>query len=188
MTSSIDTALLVRLAIMVGAGAALYYVARSTSHPEPPLAPSFPSSTEPPLEKHPAVVGSEIPFPFDLRELDDQFPDFERPRIHNYYFRETDLVNGPNDPNSFYDEFFIECETPKTGERWTDSFFVGTPNGLKSAMAEEHKKFMVCNKTIVVSSYDLASILRGVLQSYAEGQALEAEAEQESAQPDPYNP
>ena len=179
-----DTALLFRLAIMVAAGAALFYVARSTSQPEPPLSPPFPQEPEPVLGKQPAAVGSELPFPFDVREIEEQFPDFERPNILNYYFRETDLEKGPPDADSFYDEFFIECETPETGARWTDSFFVTTPNGLKAVMAEEHKKFIACNKTIVVTRYDLASVLRAVLTSYAEGGEMEAAAQRELSQSD----
>jgi len=169
----------IKLVIVIGAACVLFLLARLTSTISyAQAAPSWTPEAEPP-KKVPAVVGSELPFPFDVRDLYQEFPEFNRPNVRNYYFRETDLVTGPADPTSFFDEFLIDLESPKTGERWTDSYFVGTPDGIKAAMREENKEFVCCTKTIIVAEFDLASILRAVLQLYAEADAVEKVSDQQ---------
>lgn len=165
---------LVKLALLSGAATALYLLARHLSRasepsdlaaaldPEPP---SFPEPVKPPVP----LVGHEIPFPLDVRQLEAKYgPGFARPHILNYYFRHTDLVEGPSDPEDLYDEFFVELENPEHEHRWTTSFHVATPKGLKRVMQEDRSDFLYGEGTIIVPRFDLAVILRAVLEHYAE--------------------
>ncbi len=131
--------------------------------PEPP---------QPELElprRPPAQVGYEIPFPFDVRELEAKYgAGFWRPIVRNYFFRETDLITGPPDPEDFYDEFLIECEHPETGYRWWTGFYVATPKGLARVMAEGRTDFLYGDSTIIVRRFDLKTIVRAVMESFAE--------------------
>ena len=55
-----------------------------------------------------AVVGAELPFPIHVPEIKrDADGKYNRPEFLNYYFEETDLVRGPEDPASFYDHFYL---------------------------------------------------------------------------------
>ena len=123
-------------------------------------------------------VGRELRFPFDIRELESELEekyglDFFRPKILNYYFQHTDLETGPADPTDFYDEFFVELENPKDGHRWTSSYWVTTPAGLTHQMNENHEDTIWGHGTLVVKRFDLGTILRSILESYAEAHATE---------------
>ena len=67
--------------------------------PEPvvdePVVIATPRSTG----KEPAVVGADLPFPIHVPEIKrDADGRYNRPEFLNYYFEETDLVRGPENP------------------------------------------------------------------------------------------
>src|SRR5436309_16103619 len=58
--------------------------------------------------KEPAVVGADLPFPINVPEIRrDADGRYNRPEFLNYYFEETDLVRGPENPAAFYDDFYL---------------------------------------------------------------------------------
>jgi hypothetical protein len=115
--------------------------------------------------REPGVVGKEIPFPFDIRELEQKYgPELKRPRILNYYFKTTDLIEGPQDPENFVDEFFVEFENPDDDHRWTSTNTIVTPRGISNTLAETADKFLYGDGMIIVPRYDLAMILRAVIE------------------------
>src|SRR5262245_17370507 len=61
-----------------------------------------------PLNK-PTPVGADLPFPVSLPAI-ERDPDgkYNRPEFLNYYFDSIDLGSGPEDPESFCDDFFVE--------------------------------------------------------------------------------
>jgi hypothetical protein len=68
-----------------------------------------------PKRKEPAVVGAELPFPIHVPPINrDEDGRYNRPEFLNYYFEERDLVRGPENPGSFYDDFMCWCATLKT--------------------------------------------------------------------------
>lgn len=165
---------LAKIGLLSGAATALYLLARHLSRASEPSDLSAALDPEPPLFPEPAkpavpLVGYEIPFPLDVRELESKYgPGFARPNILNYYFRHTDLVEGPPDPEDLYDEFFVELENLEHEHRWTTSFHVATPKGLERVMREDRSAFVYGEGTIIVPRFDLATILRAVLERYAE--------------------
>jgi hypothetical protein len=165
---------LAKIALLSGAATVLYLLARHLS--QAPRSSDLPVALDPeplsfsePVKPVVPPVGYEIPFPLDVRELEAKYgPGFARPNILNYYFRHTDLVEGPRDPEDFYDEFFVELENPEHEHRWTTSFHVATPKGLERVMREDGSEFVYGEGTIIVPRFDLATILRAVLERYAE--------------------
>jgi len=181
---------LLKLLILAIAAFALFAIARMASASAEqagalsPLPPEEPEPAPAPPNR-PATIGSEIPFPFDVRELEAEYgPDYYRPIIRNYYFRSTDLATGPADPANFHDEFCLELEDSDTGAQWTDSFPVATPAGLDSALQSDKADKVWVGRMLIIRRYDLALILRSALERYAEQRArrddMDAEAELKS--------
>lgn len=176
-----------KVALVVACAFALFALSRSLSsraeHNHTMPVPS--DSLEPPFKRPPSVtpkVGSELPFPFDMRRLEAELeakygPDFFRPVILNYYFGHMDIATGPPNPADFYDEFYIEFENPDEGHRWTSSYWVTTPAGLARQMDEERSNAIWGYGTLVVRRFDLETILRAILEDYAESHAGQADTE-----------
>ncbi len=114
-------------------------------------------------------VGSEIPFPFEVREFEAEFGNnFSLPKVLNYYFRNIDLVTGPPNATDFYDEFFVQMENRDDGHQWTASYWVTTPGGIEHKMAEDGDDAFWGNDVLVVKRFDLKTILRAVLERYVD--------------------
>jgi hypothetical protein len=113
----------------------------------------------------PSLVGSEIPFPFDIRELEQQYgPNVKRPRLLNYYFTKVDLISGPTVPDDFVDEFCVELENQDDNHRWTSTYTIATPKGLSNLLARDGYRYVYGDGMIIVPRYDLSAILRAVLE------------------------
>ena len=158
----------IKLLILGGSAFVLFRLAQGASSASeiaalpPVFVPPDPSRGGP---NPPAVTGSDIPFPFDVRELEAELaPDAHRPRVLNYNFRHIDLRQGPSDPESFLDDFDIELENPQSGHRWTATYVVGTPGGLSAAMNDSRDPYAWGNDMLFVRRYDLATILKAVLE------------------------
>src|SRR5260370_3533936 len=172
--------LVLKIAVMEAWGSALFSVARFLSgdcagHTSPlpyTIERARPSSTPDSERKSPPRVGNELPFPLDVDELEVELeekygPDFFRPKILNYFFRNTDLETGPMDPTDFFDQFVIELENPEDGYQWTQSAMVTTPKGLGRMMAENREDAVWEKNLLVVKRFDLSLILRSVLEDCA---------------------
>src|SRR5437879_9479116 len=70
------------------------------------------------------LVGSEIPFPFDIREITDNLQDDSYPRMVNYYFDNTSLTNGPSSKLDFFDELHLEFINPADGHKWNPTYII----------------------------------------------------------------
>jgi hypothetical protein len=114
------------------------------------------------------LVGNELPLPVDVAALLERYGNTLIPRLHNYYFRQTDLQTGPADPAAFHDELFVELEDPGSGHRWTARFPVATPAGLARVMDEDRSDFIYDTDTIIIRRYDIALILEAVFEFYAQ--------------------
>ena len=132
-------------------------------------------------------IGSELPFPFDIRELEDALeakygPDFFRPRVLNYYFQNMNMETGPADPTDFFDAFAVEFENPENGWRWTASFWVTTPAGLVRQMNARREDSVWGTGTLIVRRFDLKTILWAVIEDCAASRAEHKSAESEEQQ------
>jgi hypothetical protein len=159
----IDVIKLLVLVVLAGIlGIARYFSAMPAHDQFRPLPPD-------PLEeqrtRHVPAVGKEIAFPFDIREFEAQYgPDFKRPSILNYYFTATDLIKGPPDPEAFYDSFSIEFLNEDDNHRWTSEYTIATPQGIDQHMADNRYKAQYGDGMIILRRYDLADILRAVVE------------------------
>src|SRR5437763_6158606 len=171
----------IKLLILGGSALVLFRLAQGASSASevaalpPEFVPPDPSRGGP---NPPAVTGRDIPFPFDVRELEAELAsDARRPRVLNYNFRRIDLRQGPSDPESFLDDFDIELENPQSGHRWTATYVVGTPAGLGATMHQGNDSYAWGNDMLFVRRYDLATILKAVLERNSDSGQEESVAE-----------
>ena len=174
--------LVIKLAVLLACAFGLFLVGRLLSRESenqvllPQLVPPQSESESRLFPKPAPRVGRELPFPFDMRELEAELetkygPDFVRPKILNYYFLHTDLETGPADPANFYDDFYVEFENPANGYSWTSSYWVTTPAGLSRQIDESREAAIWGNSTLIVKRFDLKTILQAILKDYAEAHA-----------------
>src|SRR5437764_4833010 len=178
-------ALTIKVLILGGSALVRFKLAQSaTSVEAAALPPAMIPPHAPTDESKPsAVSGSDIPFPFDVRELEAELgPRARRPHVLNYNFRHIDLRQGPSDPESFLDDFYIEFENPKSGHRWTAAYIVGTPEGLEATMDQATDPYVWGGDILFVRRYDLATILRAVLERNSDSGEEEEPLDEETAE------
>jgi len=135
--------------------------------PEPRATLRDAPAPEPPDNRKPApaLVGRDLPFPIKLIPLTSDDGKYNRPNFLNYYFGKTDLVKGPEDPSSFFDEFFLEAQDPATKHRWTYEYTVASPSGLQSVMSEERFASLYFDgPLVIVPRWDIEMILHTVTE------------------------
>jgi hypothetical protein len=154
----------------------------SSEYPPPP----FPDAPEDYTDsKKPAVIGSELPFPVGLPPV-ERLPNgrYNRPKVLNYYFSNLDLKSGPENPRSFCDQLFVEFEAPETGAVWTSEYTVASPFGLQDLLDQTGQNLAFDGAMIIVPRWDMAQILRTVLDDvvdkYAEPGPESGENEKDS--------
>lgn len=145
-----------------------------TPLPEPvsdePVVIAAPRSTG----KEPAVVGADFPFPIHIPEIKrDVDGRYNRPEFLNYYFEKTDLVRGPENPTSFYDDFYLLVRDIENSHTALYKYFVATPAGLQKAMDDEHLPALYLEEqALIVSRWDvpliLDTVVKDIMKSYAE--------------------
>jgi hypothetical protein len=124
--------------------------------------------------KEPAVVGADLPFPIHVPEIKrDADGRYNRPEFLNYYFEETDLVRGPENPGAFYDDFYVLVRDIENNHTGFYKYFVATPAGLQKAMDDEHLPALYLEEqALIVSRWDVQLILdaavKDIMKSYAE--------------------
>jgi hypothetical protein len=144
--------------------------------PLPELAVDEPAVIAAPRSKRkePAVVGAELPFPIHVPEIKhDVDGRYNRPEFLNYYFEETDLVRGPENPAAFYDDFYVLVRDIENDHTALYKYFVATPAGLQKAMDDEHLPALYLEEqALIVSRWDVQLILdtavKDIMKSYAE--------------------
>jgi hypothetical protein len=124
--------------------------------------------------KGPAVVGADLPFPIHVPEIKrDDDGRYNRPEFLNYYFEKTDLVRGPENPASFYDDFYLLVRDIENNHTALYKYFVATPAGLQKAMDDEHLPALYLEEqALIVSRWDVQLILdtavKDIMKSYTE--------------------
>jgi hypothetical protein len=126
------------------------------------------------MGKEPAVVGADLPFPIHVPEIKrDDDGRYNRPEFLNYYFEETDLVRGPENPAAFYDDFYVLVRDIENNHTAFYKYFVATPAGLQKAMDDEHLPALYLEEqALIISRWDVQLILdtavKDIIKSYAE--------------------
>ena len=120
------------------------------------------------------MVGADLPFPINVPEIKrDADSRYNRPEFLNYYFEETDLVQGPENPASFYDDFYLLVRDIENNHTVLYKYFVATPAGLQKAMDDEHLPALYLeDQSLIVPRWDVTLILdtvvKDIMKSYAE--------------------
>lgn len=166
----------IKILIFVGAFVLLLLIGRILSassevhahelpHDGAPLTPVQAVEEAPTASTGEVLTGAEVGFPFSLPPVtEDTKGKFNRPYYTNYYFAKTDLIRGPADPRSFYDEFFLVAQDPASEHMWETKYIVTTPSGLQQLMSKEQfVSVYLDDAVIVVSEWNLAVILRTVV-------------------------
>lgn len=84
-------------------------------------------------------------------------------RVTQFNFAHFDAVPGPPDPDSFADELIVELYDSVSDFRWTSTYVVATPAGIRKLMDEERWSFFYATEVFVVRRYDLQTIREAVL-------------------------
>lgn len=126
----------------------------------------LPSNLE--SRRKPSPTGAEIGFPFSIPPVkQDDKGKFNRPYYLNYYFKQLDLVDGPQDPTCFCDHFFMVYQDPATKHTWEREYMVATPAGLRDVMQKERYESLYLDElTIIVREWNLSLILQTVLDEH----------------------
>jgi hypothetical protein len=85
-----------------------------------------------------------------------------RVRVTQFNFAHFDAVPGPPDPESFADELIVELYDSVSDFRWTSTYVVATPAGIRKLMDEERWSFFYATEIFVVRRYDLQTIREAV--------------------------
>jgi hypothetical protein len=85
-----------------------------------------------------------------------------RVRVTQFNFAHFDAIPGPPDPDSFADELILELYDSVSDFRWTATYVVATPAGIRKLMDEERWSFFYATEIFVVRRYDLQTIREAV--------------------------
>lgn len=124
--------------------------------------------------KIPTAVGADLPFPIFVPEIErDRDGKYNRPEFLNYYFEKTNLIHGPEDPSSFYDNFYLLVRDIENNHTALYKYFVATPAGLQKALAEEHLPALYLEEqSLIIVRWDVPLILEAavkqIMLAYAE--------------------
>jgi hypothetical protein len=134
----------------------------------------------------PVLVGSDLPFPINLPEIEqDADGKYNRPVFLNYYFGKINLQSGPESPDAFCDEFFLQARDPDNRHTFTYRYTVATPAGLQRVMDLEHlPSLYLGTQVVIVPRWDVRLILETVIDQILELYGEKDPDEQEIALPD----
>ena len=132
------------------------------------------------------LVGSDLPFPINLPEIEqDADGRYNRPEFLNYYFGKINLQSGPENPDAFCDEFFLQARDPENQHIFTYRYPVATPGGLQQAMDLEHlPSLYLGTQVVIVPRWDVRLILETVINQILELYGEKDPGEKEIALPD----
>jgi hypothetical protein len=122
-------------------------------------------------KKRSPASGRELGFPIRLPAITrDADGKFNRPEFLNYYFSKIDLVTGPPDPDSFFDELYLQARDPASGHTWTYEYTVASPSGLSEIMRTERFESLYFEAPVlIVARWDLKVILQTVSEEIMKG-------------------
>jgi hypothetical protein len=114
----------------------------------------------------PTLVGADLPFPVNLPEIEsDADGKYNRPEFLNYYFGKLDLRAGPESPESFCDDFYVEIRDVGNSHSMLYTFVVATPAGLGAVLSKERLPALYLEEqVIIVPRWDLKAILNAAVQ------------------------
>jgi hypothetical protein len=84
-------------------------------------------------------------------------------RIRKFFFKKTDAIPGPDNPEVFADELYIELYDPDSDHSWWQSYFVATPQGLAKILRERSWKYLHAPQILVMPKYDLEEVRRAAV-------------------------
>lgn len=124
-------------------------------------------------------------FALDPQEVVASFPAdpaLGKLRIAKFFFKKLDAIPGPPDPWSFADELTVELYDPESEHRWSQSYFVASPQGLSQILRDKSWKYLYAAEILVVPKYDLEEIRRAVVSRIVEANEFfkPAESREES--------
>jgi hypothetical protein len=119
-----------------------------------------------PARAKPTVVGADLPFPVNVPEIErDVDGKYNRPEFLNYYFGKIDLRAGPEDPESFCDDFYMEVRDVESSQSMHYTFVVATPAGLEAVLNKERLPALYLEQqVIIVPRWDLPEILNAAVR------------------------
>ena len=88
--------------------------------------------------------------------------DLGRVRVTQLNFSHFDAIPGPPDPESFADELILELYDSVSDFRWTVTYVVATPTGIRKLMDDERWSFFHATEIFIVRRYDLQVIKEAV--------------------------
>lgn len=91
-----------------------------------------------------------------------------RVRVMQFNFTQFDAVPGPPDPDNFADELIVELYDSVSDFRWTVTYVVATPAGIRKFMDDEQWKFFYATEIFIVRRYDLQTIREAVFGRISE--------------------
>ena len=95
----------------------------------------------------------------DLAPISDNLG---RVRVTQFNFEHFDAVPGPPDPDCFADELIVELYDSASDFRWTVTYVVATPTGIRKRMDDEQWNFLYATEIFIVRTYNLEAIRRAV--------------------------
>jgi hypothetical protein len=130
----------------------------STLSPEALHSQPVESNGDEPAAK-PTIIGADLPFPANLPEIErDTDGKYNRPEFLNYYFGKLDLRAGPENPESFCDDFYFETRDVENSHSILYTFVVATPAGLRAVLIKERLPTLYLEQqVIIVPRWDLES-------------------------------
>jgi hypothetical protein len=109
------------------------------------------------------IAQSLIPRSFDDKARNAPISnDLGRVQVARFNFAHFDALPGPLDPECFADELILELYDSVSDFRWTATYVVATPAGIRKLMDEERWNFFYATEIFVVRRYDLQIIREAV--------------------------
>lgn len=125
-----------------------------------------------PGSSKPTIVGADLPFPVNVPGIErDADGKYNRPEFLNYYFEDIDLHAGPENPESFCDDFYIEVKDIESNRPILYGYLVATPAGLQKVLNKERLPALYLEgQAVIVPRWDLPLILdtavKQIMKSY----------------------
>ena len=85
-----------------------------------------------------------------------------RVSVTQFNFAHFDAQPGPPDPESFADELILELYDSVSDFRWTTTYVVATPSGIRKLMDDERWAFFYATEIFIVRRYELPMIREAV--------------------------
>lgn len=114
---------------------------------------------------------NQAPMALDPQEVVASFPvdpELGRIQITKFFFKKLDALPGPPDPLTFADELTVELYDPDSEQRWSQSYFVASPEGLGQVLRDKSWKYLYAAEMLVLPKYDLEEIRRAVVSRFVE--------------------